>query len=190
MNREGKPDLIPACDSLDDAEKDVRSDFGVATVLRKKIFSLRDQYDFILIDCPPRRSFLTVNALTAANKVLIPCKTDYLSAMGITRLLQTIEEVRMHANPELEIIGVLPTIYTARAGHDNEVVAQLKRIAEAADIPVFDAIHRATAFDRSSVEGRSVLELAPLTPGIQVYRQIAQSLYGGQQSGETTQRVG
>ena len=97
---DGAPSLIPASIRLANAETELVSPFGVATMLKKKIAPLRECFDFILIDCPPTLSLLTVNALTASNAVVIPCKTDYLSIMGIPLLMDTIDNVRRRANVE------------------------------------------------------------------------------------------
>lgn len=105
---EGSPALIPTSIRLANAETELVSPFGTATVLKDRIAPLREQYDVILIDCPPQLSLLTVNALAASDAVLIPCKTDYLSIMGIPLLLESIENTRRRANPRLRVIGILP----------------------------------------------------------------------------------
>lgn len=177
VRREDRPALIPAFDSLEDAENDVRSEFGVASVMRKKMLPLRKMFDVIMLDCPPRRGFLTINALTAADLVLVPYKTDFLSVMGIARLMQTIDAVRTNANPDLQVMGLLPTIYAASAGHDNKILARLRDIGAHNKLRVFGPVHRATAFDRSAVEGRAAVDASPSTPGVDVYVQIARELF-------------
>ena len=119
---EGAPALIPTSIRLANAETELVSPFGTATVLKDRIAPLRERYDVILIDCPPQLSLLTVNALVASDAVLIPCKTDYLSIMGISLLLETIENTRRRANPRLRLIGILPTMFNARALHDLSLI--------------------------------------------------------------------
>ena len=128
----------------------------------------------ILIDCPPTLGILTVNGLSAAAEVLIPAKTDLLSIMGVPLLLDTIENIRRRANPELRILGVLPTLYHPRNTHDNEVLAELTATMMAQGITVFEPVHHSTAFDKAVAEGRAALELWPQTPGVQSYQRIVE----------------
>lgn len=169
----GTPSLIPASIRLANAETEIVSPFGVASILREKLAPLREDYDVILIDCPPTLSLLTVNALTASDAVVIPCKTDYLSIMGIPLLIETIENVRRRANPTLQVIGILPTLFNARATHDAEVLAELRNAVARKQIEVFPPVNRSTAFDKANAERRTALELFPDTPGVDQYRMVA-----------------
>jgi chromosome partitioning protein len=171
----GNPDLIPASIQLSIAEEEFRRDWEPVKFVRGKLPPLADQYDFILIDCPPSLSLLTVNALVAAQAVLIPVKTDYLSIQGIRLLLHTIDNVRKKSNPFLAILGVLPTIYDGRNNHDRSALEKLRNALEP-DIPVFQPIHRSTRFDNAVLEGRPVLEVNPETPSIETYYQLAERL--------------
>lgn len=170
---DGSPSLIPASIRLANAETEIVSPFGVASILKEKLEPLRDRFDVILIDCPPTLSLLTVNALTAADAVVIPCKTDYLSIMGVPLLIDTIENVRRRANPALSVIGIIPTLFNARASHDAEVLAELRNAVAHKRIEVFAPVNRATAFDKANAEGRAALELFPDTPGVEQYRLVA-----------------
>ena len=169
----GTPALIPASIRLANAETELASPFGTATILRDRLAPLREKFDVILLDCPPQLSLLTVNALTAADAVLVPCKTDYLSIMGISLLLETIENVRKRANPRIRTIGILPTLFNARASHDSEALQELRNAVANTKIEVFDPVNRSTAFDKANVEGRAALELFPNTPGVDQYRLVA-----------------
>ena len=170
---EGSPALIPASIRLANAETELASPFGTATILRNRLAPLRERFDVILIDCPPQLSLLTINALTASDAVVIPCKTDYLSIMGIALLLETIENTRRRANPRLKTIGILPTMFNARALHDNEALHLLRDSVASAGIEVFDPVNRSTAFDKANVESKTALELFPHTPGVEQYRLVA-----------------
>lgn len=170
------PALIPSSIRLANAETELASPFGTATILKEKLELLRDQFDVILIDCPPTLSLLTVNALTAADAVLIPVKTDFISVMGLTLLLDTVENVKRRANPALEVLGILPTLFSATASHDSEVLSELKASVAHRHIQVFGAIHRSTSFDRANVESKSALELFPNIKGIDQYKAIAQKI--------------
>jgi chromosome partitioning protein len=176
----GEPALLPASIQLAKAEPEFAREWDSISILRDKLRPLRDEYDFILIDCPPTLTLLTINALTAADAVLIPVKTDYLSIMGIPLLLETIEDIRRRPNPLLQIIGVLPTMFSPRNSHDNEALTELHNSLEP-QIHVFEPINRSTGFDKSAAEGRSTLELMPKTPGAQNYYQLADYLIYGNQ---------
>jgi len=106
----GTADLLPASIQLAKAETEFFQEWDSVSILKEKLQPLRDCYEFILIDCPPTLTLLTLNALVASDAVIIPVKTDYLSIMGIPLLLETVENVRRRQNPYLEIIGVLPTM--------------------------------------------------------------------------------
>ncbi len=119
-------DLIPANTDLTAAEVAlVEAGQGREQMLRRCLETVADQYDFILIDCPPSLSILTINALVAAEGVLIPMQCEYYALEGLTSLLQTIEGVQQAANPGLRIEGLLRTMYDARNNLANEVSAQL-----------------------------------------------------------------
>ena len=170
------PALIPASIRLANAETELTSPFGTATILKEKLAPLRDLFDVILIDCPPTLSLLTVNALTASDAVLIPVKTDFISVMGLTLLLDTVENVQRRANPTLEVLGILPTLFNASASHDAEVLLELKASVSHKHIQVFEPVHRSTAFDKANVESKSALELFPNTKGIDQYKAVAQKI--------------
>lgn len=172
----GQPALIPASIRLANAETELASPFGAATILKEKLAQVATQFDFILIDCPPTLSLLTVNALTASHTVLIPCKTDYLSIMGIPLLIETIENVRRRANPKLEILGILPTLYNARASHDAEVLNDLRSATANKKIPVLEPVNRSTVFDKANFASKPAIALYPKSPGISQYQLIAQQL--------------
>ena len=121
---------------------------------------------------------LTVNALVAADSVLIPSKTDFLSMSGVTQTLEVIEEVRARGNHELSIVGILPTLYDARSTkHDGLILEQIRNVGEQLGICVFDAIHQSSAYKHASVEGESVLEYDARTHGISTYELIGQQIY-------------
>lgn len=171
----GNPSLIPSSIQLAKAEPEFAREWDSVSILKERLHEIRDAYDFIFIDCPPTLALLTVNALTAADAILIPVKTDYLSIMGIPLMLETVEEVRRRPNPRLKIIGVLPTMFDVRNSHDNEALTELRNSLEP-DIHVFNPINRSTSFDKSAAEGRSTLELLPKAPAVQNYFQLADHL--------------
>jgi chromosome partitioning protein len=172
---EGAPDLIPASIQLAKAETEFFQEWDSVSILKEKIQPLRDHYDFIVIDCPPTLTLLTVNALVASDAVIIPVKTDYLSIMGIPLLLETVENVRRRQNPYLDILGVLPTMFNQRNSHDNESLKEIRHSLEPT-IRVFEPINRSTWYDRAAAENRSTMELRPDTPGVDHYYQLVQHI--------------
>jgi chromosome partitioning protein len=178
--RGDNPKLLPSSIALANAEPELITNvlLSAPTVLRDKIRELRGQYDFILIDCAPSLGILTVNALIAADAVIVPVKTDNLSFRGVERLFQTIEQIHTRFNPELQVLGVLPTQFNPRNIHDNETLQEAQKLLEERRIRVFDPIHRSTAFDKATTEGKPTIELTPNAPSVQVYHKVAEKLLG------------
>ena len=162
----GSAHLIPGSIQLAKAEQEFAQQWDSVSFLKDNLVSIHNQYDFILLDCPPTVTLLTINSLVAANSVLIPVKTDYLSIMGVPLLLETIENVRRRQNPQLDIMGVLPTMFNSRNKHDNDALSEIKESLEP-HIRVFAPINRSTHFDNAAAEGRSTLELRPNFPAAQ-----------------------
>lgn len=123
---EGDYDLIPANGRLSGAELELIELDRRERRLRSALDDVRGDYDFILIDCPPSLNLLTVNALVAAQSVLIPMQCEYYALEGLTALVNTIRKVRETLNPQLQIEGLLRTMFDPRNNLDNEVSAQLK----------------------------------------------------------------
>ncbi|MEK7840435.1 MAG: ParA family protein, partial [Pseudomonadota bacterium] len=117
---------IPANNHLAGAEVELVELDRRERRLRAAIEAVRSQYDYILIDCPPSLSLLTVNALTAADSIMIPMQCEYYALEGLTALMNTVRKVREALNPRLQIEGLLRTMFDPRNNLDNEVSAQLK----------------------------------------------------------------
>ena len=118
-------DLIPGNTDLTAAEIELMGQEGREQRLKRALQPLRGQYDYIIIDCPPALSLLTLNALTAADSVLVPMQCEYYALEGLTALLQTIEALKQNHNPALEIEGVLRTMFDVRNNLANAVSAEL-----------------------------------------------------------------
>ena len=118
-------DLLPGNNDLTAAEIELMDEPGREQRLRRALEPLRDRYDFILIDCPPALSLLTLNALTAADSVLVPMQCEYYALEGLSALLQTIDALKGRLNPALEIEGVLRTMFDVRNNLANAVSADL-----------------------------------------------------------------
>ena len=122
---DGKYDLVPSNSDLTGAEVGLLDEIAREIRLRNTLDTVRDVYDFILIDCPPSLNMLTVNALVAANSVMIPMQCEYYALEGLTGLLETIEKIRKHLNSNLKIEGLLRTMYDPRNNLATQVSAQL-----------------------------------------------------------------
>jgi len=120
-------DLVPSHINLVGAEIEMIDREQREKILDKAIGSLRDQYDFIIIDCPPSLGLLTINALTASDSVIIPVQCEYFALEGLGQLLNTIKIVRQHLNTDLEIEGVVLTMYDTRTRLSNQVADEVKR---------------------------------------------------------------
>ncbi|MDQ3056963.1 MAG: AAA family ATPase [Pseudomonadota bacterium] len=118
-------DLLPGNNDLTAAEIELMDAQGREQRLKNALDPLRDRYDFIIVDCPPALSLLTLNALTAADSVLVPMQCEYYALEGLTSLLQTIDALKGRLNPALEIEGVLRTMFDVRNNLANAVSAEL-----------------------------------------------------------------
>ena len=142
--------------------------------LREALDPVRTSYDFIVMDCPPNLGLLTVNALTAADSVLIPLQADVLALKGMQLLLNTIAEVRGSTNPTLDIIGILPTMFRPRSLHSAEVEQSVR---EFFGKTIFKTVVRSSVrFPESAAGFRSILEYAPKHPGAKAYRDLAKEV--------------
>lgn len=119
-------DIIPTSPVLSTIELNLTGRTARESILKRALNEVRDKYDFILIDCPPQLSILTVNALAAAEGVIIPVTPDYLSYRGIELLKGTIDDVRVYINDDIKVIGVIVTKFETRAKDDNEILEQLE----------------------------------------------------------------
>ncbi|KQX75047.1 ParA family protein [Aeromicrobium sp. Root472D3] len=163
--------LLPANITLTQAEESLVGRTGREQRLRVALDKVVDDYDYILIDCPPTLGVLTVGALSAAQQVLIPLQAETLSHRGVGQLLDTIHDVRQFINPKLEIMGVLPTMYDGRTTHARNV---LEAIGETYDLPVvLPPIPKTIRFAEAPAIGRSVLSTAKNHKGAEAYREVA-----------------
>ena len=118
-------DVVPANDDLTGADVALLEEIGRELKLKAAIAPIKDHYDYLIIDCPPALNMLTINALSAANSVVIPTQCEYYALEGLAALLKTIEKIKAVLNPDLEIEGVLRTMYDPRNNLATEVSAQL-----------------------------------------------------------------
>ena len=167
-------DLVPSNIDLSGAEVELLNEIGRERILAEKLVPLRDEYDFVLLDCPPSLGLLTVNALTAANSVLIPVQCQYFAFRGMQLLLRTIDKVMARSNPKLEILGFLPTMLDTRTAHSREVLDELKQLYgdKVFAVPIKARVSLADA----PVAGKTILEYDHQSEVVQAYRALAQEV--------------
>jgi len=167
-------DLVPANIDLSMAEVLLLNKMARETFLKKKIEPLRNKYDFIFVDCPPSLGQLTINALIAADKIIIPVQCSFLAMRGLKQMIDIIEEVKESLNPELQIAGILLTQFDSRTLHAREVI---QRVREAFRDKVYKTIIvRTVRFDEAPVKGRPILEYASNSKGAECYRNLSKEV--------------
>lgn len=181
-------DLVPSSIDLAGAEVALLARTGREYVLRSALEEIRDTYDVILLDCPPSLCVLTLNGLTAADRVLIPVQCETLSHRGVSQLLETIEDVRRLTNRELEIAGLVATLFDGRSNHSRAILAD---VTERYGLPVVGVpVRKSIRFAEAPNFGRSVLSRDSSVPGVAAYRLIAAELLGLQADPDLVERAG
>ena len=169
-------DLMPANIMLSGLEVSLVNAMNREKILKQYLDTVWREYDFILLDCMPSLGMLTVNALAAADQVLIPVQAQYLSAKGLEQLLQTINKVRRQINPKLKIEGILLTMVDSRTNYAKEISA-LIREAYGNNIKVFSTdIPRSVRAAEISAEGRSIFEHDPKGKVAEAYRVLTKEV--------------
>lgn len=170
------PDLLPATIELAGTEVQLLSKPGREFVLRGALAEVSAAYDAVLLDCSPSLGVLTLNALTAADEVIIPLQCEMLSHRGVGQLLDTIHDVQRILNPGLHVLGVLPTMFDGRTNHARAVLAD---VAGRYGLEVLSPpIPKSVRFAEAPAAGRSVLATARRTKGADAYRELASGLFG------------
>lgn len=169
-------DLVPANVELSQAQLDLVNAFTRELMLKEMLKPALKDYDYILIDCLPSLGLLTINALSAADRVLIPLQADFLAMKGLAALLNTIIRVQERINPSLEILGILFTMTNPRTLHSREVIEVTKR-AFGDKIRVFETtIPVSVRFKEAPAAGESILTYAPKSEGADAYRQFTEEV--------------
>ena len=167
-------DIVPATLQLAGAEIELTSMMARESRLKMALNEVKDQYDFILIDCPPSLGHLTINAFTASDSILIPVQCEYYALEGLSQLLNTVRLVQKHFNPELEIEGVLLTMYDARTNLGAEVVEEVRRYFQE---KVYDTIiPRNIRLSEAPSHGMSIIDYDIRSKGAEVYQALAKEV--------------
>lgn len=176
LSHEEGVDLVPANITLSGLEVSLVNAMSRETVLKQYLDTVKDKYDFILLDCMPSLGMLTVNALAASDQVLIPVQANYLSAKGLEQLLQTVNKVKRQINPKLKIEGILLTMVDART-NDAKDISQLIRDTYGGKLKVFDSdIPRSVRAAEISAEGVSIFKHDPGGKVSEAYRSLTKEV--------------
>ena len=167
-------DILPANIDLSAAELQLVSEVAREQTLKRVLDRLRGDYDMIIIDCAPSLGLLTVNALTAADKVITPLECEFFALRGIALLTDTVNKVKDRLNPDLEMLGILGTMFDSRTLHGREV---LDRVVQAFGETVFHTVIRRTIkFPETTVAGEPITTYAPTSSGADQYRTLAREV--------------
>jgi chromosome partitioning protein len=176
-------DLLPANNDLAAAEIELIPELRRELILRRVLEPLNSWYDYMLIDCPPSLSLLTVNALCASQGVIIPMQCEYFAMRVIQLLLDSIARTKARLNPNLELIGILATMYSTGTIHAREVLEELR---SAFGDKVFDVvIYKSIRFAEASVANKAIVEYSSKHKGAKAYQKLAKLLI--EQEGNHTQ---
>ena len=167
--------LLPATIDLAGADAVLLMRPGREYALKRALVPLREQFDVIVIDCPPSLGIMTLNGLTAADSVLVPLQCETLAHRGVGQLMRTVREVQEITNPDLTLLGALPTLFDARTTHSRDVLSD---VSDRYGLPVLSpSIPRTVRFAEASASGATVLA-GRKNKGAEAYRELADQLVG------------
>jgi chromosome partitioning protein len=170
-------DLAVSSIDLAGAELALSSLIGRERALDKALAAVRGEYDYVLIDTPPSLGLLTINALVAATGVIVPVQCEYLSLRGLVQLQATLEMIRENLNPEVDIIGILPTMFDRRTNHAREAIEILRE--NFGDLVFNTRIRKTIRYAEAPVRGQSVLRYDPTSAAAEMYRDLAEEVLDG-----------
>ena len=166
--------IVPATLQLAGAEIELTSMMARESRLKGSLAEVSSQYDYILIDCPPSLGHLTINSFTASDSILIPVQCEYYTFEGLSQLLNTVRVGQQHFNPELEIEGVLLTMYDARTNLGNEVVEEVRKYFRE---KVYETIiPRNIRLSEAPSHGKPIIDYDPRSRGAEVYQALAKEV--------------
>jgi chromosome partitioning protein len=180
--QEREIDLAVSSIDLAGAELALSSMIGRERALEKALVSVRDRYDYILFDTPPSLGLLTINAFTASDGVIVPVQTEYLALRGLVQLENTLAMVRENLNPNVQIMGILPTMYDKRLLNSKEAVDIL--VENFGDLVYETRIRKLVRYAEAPVKGQSVLAYDPTGEAAKMYRELAKEVLNGAKARE------
>jgi len=166
--------LLPTDISLAKLEKELLNKEGKFYTLKKRLETVRDKFDYILIDCPPSMGLLTINALSAADSLLVPVQCQFFALKGLEAVLQTIQSVKEKLNPNLKVLGVLPTMAEKNTVITQDMLRTLK--SQLDGIKIFDPVPKSVKFAESNVVGQPIHVYASEWRLIQPYREVIREM--------------
>ena len=166
--------IVPATIQLATAEIELVSLEKRESVLKEPINRVKDEFDYVFIDCPPSLGLLTINALIAANSLIIPIQCEYYALEGVAKLLESMEMVKRHKNPELEIFGVLMTMYDSRTTLSKQVVDEVKRYFGKTMFKTI--VPRNVKLSEAPSHGLPVVKYARVSKGSLAYMKLAKEV--------------
>ena len=175
--RTSELDVAVSSIDLAGAELALASMIGRERALEKALAPVRETYDYILIDTPPSLGLLTINALVAANGVIVPVQCEYLSLRGLVQLENTLSMIRENLNPRVQIQGILPTMFDKRLLHSREAVEILRE--NFGDLVLNTKIRKTIRYAEAPVKGQSVLKYDPSGEAASMYRDLAKEVLNG-----------
>jgi chromosome partitioning protein len=167
-------DLAVSSIDLAGAELALTSMIGRERTLEKAIVGVKERYEYILIDTPPSLGLLTINAFVAANGIVVPVQTEYLSLRGLVQLQNTLSMVRENLNPDVDVTGILATMYDRRLVHSREAVEILKE--NFGELVFQTKIRKTIRYAEAPVKGESVLKYDPTSEAAELYRDLAKEV--------------
>jgi len=165
---------MPSNIELSGAETQLINEIGRETILKEKLRPIVRQYDFVIIDCPPALSLITINAFVASDQVIIPLQCEYFGLKGMQQLQRSVERVRVKLNPKLHVAGILPTIFKSRTLHSQEVLELVRQ--HFGDLVYDFAVNDSIRFAESPLAAVSILQYAGGSAGAQAYRRLAEAV--------------
>ena len=167
-------DILPSTINLAGAEVELVNEMARENRLKSALGSLRGRYDYILIDCPPSLGLLTINALVAADKLLVPIQCEFYALEGVTKLLDSMNRVKKMLNPSLDIFGIVMTMYDSRTNLSNQVVNEVRSFFGKT---VFETmIPRTVKLSEAPSYGQPIIEYAPDNKGTEAYNELAREV--------------
>ena len=181
LDTEDKVTLLPATIDLAGAEALLLMRPGREYALKRALAEVSEDFDVVIVDCPPSLGVLTLNGLTAADEVIVPLQCETLAHRGVGQLLRTVQEVQQITNPNLTMLGAVATLFDARTTHSRDVLAD---VSDRYDLPVLDPpIPRTVRFAEASASGTSVMR-GRKNKGATAYRTLAENLWKHWEAGE------
>jgi chromosome partitioning protein len=177
--------LIPSQPELSLVELSLMNTLSRESILATILEEVNGDYDFIIIDCSPSLNLLVINALTAADSIIIPIQSEYLAARGASMILSTIETIRQRRlNPDLAIEGLLLTMADTRTNLARDVLAAVEQQFGPEQYIFPNIVRRSIRFAESAVAGQSILAYDPKNPGAEAYRQLAKEIAANNKQGD------